>query len=93
MNLKDLTTGQSWACKFKVTTFLDQGGNVVDANLSVGEKHPGSPGLYESLGIIKVRDVENNLVQVIDTKTQKEFCVDWENCWDPDTIEWIDNET
>jgi len=92
MNLEDLTPGESWACKFKVLTFLDTDGNIIDKKVNVGEKHPGSPGLYESLGIIQVRDLDSNLVKLVDTKTNKEFCVNWDDCWDVDTIEWIDNE-
>lgn len=92
MNLEDLKAGESWACKFKVLTFLDDDGNLIDKKVNLGEKHPGKPGLYEGLGIIKIRDIEKNLVKLIDTKSQREFCVDWNDCWDPDTIEWIDND-
>ncbi len=92
MKLTDITAGQSWACKFKVMTFLDSEGNVVDKQLNIGERHPGVPGVYEGLGIIKVRDIEKNLVKVLDTKTEKEFCVDWNDCWDADIVEWTDSE-
>jgi hypothetical protein len=91
MNLEDLKPGESWACKFKVVTFLDTDGNVIDKNVSVGEKHPGVPGVYESLGIIQVRDLDSNLVKLLDTKTNKEFCVNWEDCWDADVIEWTED--
>lgn len=92
MNLEDLTPGKSWACKFKVITFLDTDGNIIDKKVNVGEKHPGKPGVYEGLGIIQIRDVENDLVKLIDVESKKEFCVAWENCWDPDTIEWGSND-
>ena len=39
MKLTDITAGQSWACKFKVMTFLDSEGNVVDKQLNIVEKH------------------------------------------------------
>ncbi len=92
MKLEELTVGESWACKFKVTTFVDEQGKVIDAKLSVGEKHPGKPGVYEGLGIIQIRDVENDLVKLIDVESKKEFCVAWENCWDPDTIKWSSDD-
>ena len=92
MNLEDIKPGESWACKFKVVTFLDTDGSVIDKNVGVGEKHPGVPGIYESLGIIQVRDLDSNLVKLLDTKTNKEFCVNWEDCWDIDTIEWVEDE-
>ena len=60
MNLEDLKAGESWACKFKVLTFLDDDGNLIDKKVNLGEKHPGKPGIYEGLGIIKVRDIEKN---------------------------------
>ena len=90
MDLKDITVGESWACKFSTTTFLDEQGEPVQAkNLALGQQHPGMPGEYESLGVIKVRDLETKMVTVVDTKTQREFSVPWDNCWDVDTVEWV----
>ena len=89
MEIQDIKAGNSYACKFKVTVFVDEDGNPVDAtNLQIGQTHPGSPGEYEGLGVISVRDLENKVVKLTDTETQKEFVVPFENCWDVDEVEW-----
>ena len=46
------------------------------------------PGVYESLGVIKIRDTEQQLVELEDTQTGRTFVVPWEDCWDVDTVEW-----
>lgn len=90
MQIKDITPGESWACRFRATTFLDESGApVLRKNLAVGEAHPGKPGEYESIGVIQVRDAEKELVTVVDVNSDQEFVVDWNNCWDVDRVEWI----
>ena len=90
MQIKDIPAGTSWACKFRTTTFLDSNGEPVATplNLQLGQAHPGTPGEYTSLGIIQTRDTEQQLVQLLDTRTNREFVVSWDNCWDLDTVEW-----
>jgi hypothetical protein len=90
MKIEDIPAGQSWACRFKITTFVDKEGNAVqDKNLQPGQAHRGLPGDYESVGIIQVRDVETKIVQLLDTVSNIEFKVPFDNCWDIDEIEWI----
>lgn len=92
MDIKDIPTGTSWACRFKTTTFLDSEGKPIEAyNLALGQAHPGTPGVYESIGVIQVRDLENNRVQLQDVESLKQFTVDFEDCWDVDTIEWVED--
>ncbi len=92
MELENCNPGESWACRFRTTTFLDPDGTPVRANnLQLGESHPGTPGVYESLGVIKTRDLENGRVRLVDTVTTQEFVVDREDIWDIDTVEWVDN--
>jgi len=85
--MEEIEVGKSYACKFRVTTMLDSFGrpapNLSDAPLA-------GPGDYESLGVIKVRDVDQQLVELEDTVTQKNFVVSWDNCWDIDTVDWQD---
>lgn len=90
MNIKDCTPGVSYACKFRTMTFLDNTGTPIRAQLAQGQAHPGAPGVYESIGIIHVRDLEQNLVKVIDTASEHEFVVSSEDVWDIDLIEWVD---
>lgn len=91
MNIQDITPGESWGCRFRTTTFLDSNGKPVEAkNIQPGEVHPGEPGEYTSIGVIQVRDIENQLVQLQCVETLKQFTVEFENCWDIDTIEWTE---
>ena len=91
MEIKDINAGESWACKFRTTTFLDlEGVPVTAVNLQLGQAHPGTPGVYESVGIIARRDLDNNLVELVDSRTQKQFVVAVADCWDIDTIDWIE---
>lgn len=89
MDIRDIPAGESWACRFKTTTFLDQDGVPVAArNLALGQAHPGAPGVYESIGVIQVRDLENQRVQLQCVNTLNQFTVDFADCWDVDVIEW-----
>lgn len=90
MNITDCEPGVSYACKFRTTTFLDTAGTPVQAQLAQGQAHPGHPGVYESVGIIHIRDLEQNLVKVIDTSTKHTFVVSTKDVWDIDLIEWVD---
>lgn len=67
IDIKDITPGESYACRFRL-------------------------GEYESLGILLVRDMDQSIVKLKDTKTNMEFIVPFSNIWDVDEIEWTDNE-
>lgn len=85
--IEDITPGQSYACKFKVETMLDNFGrpapNLSDTPLK-------GVGMYESIGILMTRDSDQRLVKLKDEKSSKEFVVSFDDIWDIDTIEWID---
>ena len=87
IDIRDVEVGKSYACKFRATVMLDELGrpapNLSDVPLA-------GPGEYESLGVIKVRDTEQELVELEDTKTSRTFVVPWEDIWDIDTVEWQD---
>ena len=85
IDIKDITPGQSYACKFKVEHMLDQDGNLSDGEGSIFEL-----GTYEGLGIIITRDTEQRLVKVKDEASSKEFVVSYDSIWDVDDIEWAD---
>jgi hypothetical protein len=87
--MDDCTPGASWGCRFRVKTFCDDKGLPVQArNLQLGQAHPGTPKLYESWGVIRVRDTESRRLCVIDHATQQEFVVEEADCWDYDRVEW-----
>ena len=94
MNIEDIPAGESWACRFKVTTFLDEQGKPLEvSNLQLGQTHPGIPGEYQGIGIIQVRDIDNQRVQLQDIESLNQYTVDFVNCWDIDTIEWQEDQS
>lgn len=89
--LEDISTGTSYACKFRTQTFVNSEGVPLSAkNLQLGQAHPGTPGTYTGLGVIHTRDTTQRLVRLVDTATQLEFTVSWDDVWDIDTIDWIE---
>ncbi len=92
MNIRDIPAGTSWACRFKTTTFINSAGEPVQAhNLTPGTPHPGTPGVYESIGVIQVRDLEQQRVQLQCINTLAQYTVSFDDCWDVDTIEWTED--
>lgn len=90
MTLEEIVAGESWACRFKTTTFVNNEGKPVQAQLNIGQAHPGKPGTYEGLGVIEVRDTEKRLVQVYDVESHQRFTVNFDDCWDVDRVDWTD---
>lgn len=86
--IDDIQPGTSWACRFRTTTFVDSQGVPTAAQLEPGQAHPGTPQVYEGIGVIQVRDMDNRRVQLQDTVSLRQFTVDFDDCWDIDTIEW-----
>ena len=85
--IEDVIAGGEYACKFRVKTMLDTFGrpapNLSDTPLK-------GPGLYEGIGVLMQRDMEQRLVRLQDQKSKKEFVVSFDDIWDVDTIEWDD---
>jgi hypothetical protein len=61
--------------------------------MAVGEpvKH-GEPGWYEGFGVIQTRDRSRKLVEVYDREYDRTWIVGWDDCWDIDSVEWVDQE-
>ena len=93
--MENIPAGESWACRFKTTTFVDKESRVAveDKNLAVGAAHRGVPGDYEGIGLMQIRDVDNRIVQLLDTVTDITFKVKFDDCWDIDKVEWINEPT
>ena len=87
MKIEDIEVGKSYGCKFKVTTMLDEMGrpapNLSDVPL-IG------PGEYEGFGVIQVRDTNSRLVELYDTTARKTFRVSFDDIWDIDDVEYVD---
>lgn len=86
-SMLDLEEGKSYACKYKVETFLG------DNNLPATPDNPVSnAGTYEGLGVIIKRDLEQKLVELEDVENKLIFVVDWKDCWDIDDVIWETTE-
>jgi hypothetical protein len=85
--IEDIVPGNSYACKFRVETMLDTLGrpapNLSDTPLK-------GPGVYEGIGILMQRDLEQRLVVLQDERSRKEFVCGFDDIWDIDTVEWVD---
>jgi len=95
MEILDIEAGKSYACKFKVRTFLDKDGNLVNTkHLAVGQAVDGEPGWYESFGVIAKRDVDKRLVEIIEHENNnRKWIISWDDCWDIDGVNWVEDET
>ena len=83
--IEDITPGETYACKFRVTVMLDELGrpapNLSDTPLK-GE------GEYEGVGVLMQRDLQSRLVRLHDDASKRDFVVSFDDIWDIDTVEW-----
>ena len=75
----DITSGELWACQYRTTRMLGLDGEPV-RNLAVGETARG-PGLYESTGVIVVRDRANQRLEIVDIHDQSRHVVNYADVW------------
>jgi len=87
MDIKEITPGKSYACKFKVKTLLDALGRPAPNLSDVPIK---GDGIYEGLGVLMERDLNSEMVKLKDEKSSKEFVVPFGDIWDVDVVEWVD---
>lgn len=88
IDIKDIEPGNSYACKFRLKNIpLDKygrpGGLASLADLPI-ERY----GDYESIGVLKTRDSQKELVEVIDEKGGKTHVVPFADIWDIDVAEF-----
>jgi len=50
-------------------------------------------GLVSSqhFGVIKTRDCEQKLAEIVDAESSESHVVRWDDCWDLDEVEWHDS--
>lgn len=91
IEIDDIPQGESWACTYTVTVWLDQSGKPIETpqNLQPGQAHPGVPGSYTGTGILQIRDRAKQLVQLWDPALQKTVVVHYKDTDAWDTVEWI----
>jgi len=89
IKIEDVVPGQSYACKFRVETMLDTLGRPAP-NLS--DQPLKGKGMYEGLGVLVARDLDTRLVKLQDEKSKKEFVVSFDDIWDIDTVDWVEED-
>jgi hypothetical protein len=89
IDIMDVEVGVSYACKFRATIMVDTEGDP--APNTNGTELSGTQE-YTGIGVIKVRDVEQGLVQLEDTASGLEFVVPFADIWDIDTVEWTNSD-
>ena len=85
MNIEDIIPGKSYACKFRVETMLDTLGRPAP-NLS--DQPLAGMKMYEGIGVLMQRDLDQKLVKLKDEKSSKEFVCSFDDIWDIDEVEW-----
>jgi hypothetical protein len=88
---RDITAGESWACRFTVTAMIDDKGNLYDSSgVEPGAVVAARPGEYHGVGVIVRRDVKQELLELRDTASGKHFVVEFAAVTDIDRVEWIE---
>jgi hypothetical protein len=87
MEISDIKAGKSYACKFKTVELFDKEGSLVDPAES---EKADTIRAREGFGVIKTRDAEQQLVEIVEQDTGNSVVVSWEQCWEVDEVEWHD---
>lgn len=88
MTPHDITAGESWACRYRITKMLDKDGKPV-RNLQVGDTAAG-PGPVEGIGLIVTRDLEKELLELQDLETKQKHVVPFADVWDIDRAVYVE---
>jgi len=80
----DIKPGEHWGCRYRVEKMLDENGVPVK-NLQIGDTAAG-PGYVEGTAFIKKRDVDKELLEIVDIETSEVYVVPFANVWDIDTV-------
>lgn len=88
---RDITAGESWACRFTVQAMVCEDGSLYDSTgVQPGETVAARPGTYSSVGVIVRRDVSAELLELRDTESGKTFVVGFDDVSDIDRVEWVE---
>ena len=88
---KDITAGESWACRFRTHALVTESGDLFDSTgTQPGTSVAAEPGVYESIGVIVRRDSEQELLELRDTVSHKHIVVGFADVWDIDRVEWVE---
>ena len=86
IDITEIEVGKSYACKFKVEHILDE----YDRIPGLSDTPIKGLGWYEGFGELMQRDSEKQLVKILDEKSKKEFVVPFDQIWDVDVVEYVE---
>ena len=86
IDIRKVEVGKSYACKFKVEHILDE----YDRIPGLSDTPIKGIGWYEGFGELMQRDSEKQLVKILDEKSKKEFVVPFDQIWDVDVVEYVE---
>jgi hypothetical protein len=86
IKIQDVKPGKSYACKFKTEQVLDEFGRIP----GLSDTPIKGLGWYEGFGELMQRDSEKQLVKILDEKSKKEFVVPFDQIWDVDVVEYVE---
>jgi hypothetical protein len=86
IDIRKVEVGKSYACKFKVEHILDE----YDRIPGLSDTPIKGLGWYEGFGELMQRDSEKQLVKILDEKSKKEFVVPFDQIWDVDVVEYVE---
>jgi hypothetical protein len=86
IKIQDVKPGKSYACKFKTEQVLDEFGRIP----GLRDTPIKGLGWYEGFGELMQRDSEKQLVKILDEKSKKEFVVPFDQIWDVDVVEYVE---
>lgn len=86
IKIQDVKPGKSYACKFKTEQVLDEFGRIP----GLSDTPIKGLGWYEGFGELMQRDSEKQLVKILDEKSKKEFVVPFDQIWDVDEVEYVE---
>ncbi|MGY8864692.1 MAG: hypothetical protein ACKVJK_03575 [Methylophagaceae bacterium] len=84
IDIRDIVPGQSYACKFRVETMLDE----MDRIPGLSDTPLKGVGTYEGFGVLMTRDTKQELVEVEDQETKRTFVCTYDDIWDVDEVVW-----
>ena len=86
IDIREVEVGKSYACKFKTEQVLDE----FDRIPGLSDTPLKGLGWYEGFGELMQRDSEKELVKILDEKSKKEFVVPFDQIWDVDVVEYVE---
>lgn len=78
LDIRDIIPGNYYDCKFKTEQMLD----VHDRPMNLSDTPLKGIGMYKSTGRITGRDINTEMVEVVDAASNKEYAVSFDDIWD-----------